>query len=68
MRVYHWLTTNLEERLRGERHVKGGMMRLPEAIAASLQNEVRFGKAAIGIRCDEDGVEILCGDDSRHRA
>ena len=45
--------------------VKGGIQRLPEAMAASLKTEVRFGQAAAAIEHDATGVEVTCVDGSR---
>jgi monoamine oxidase len=48
--------------------VKGGIQRLPEAMATSLETEIRFGKAAAAIEHDATGVEVACVDGSRYRA
>jgi len=48
--------------------VKGGIQRLPEAMAASLKTEVRFGQAAAAIEHDATGVAVTCVDGSRYRA
>jgi monoamine oxidase len=48
--------------------VKGGNQRLPEAMAAALESEVLFGKAAATIAHDSTGVEVTCLDGSRYRA
>jgi monoamine oxidase len=48
--------------------VGGGNQRLPEAMAASLESEVRFDKAAASIAQDNSGVEVTCMDGSRYRA
>jgi len=47
--------------------VAGGNQRLPEAMAASLQNEIRFGQAAAAIAQDARGVEVTCIDGTRYR-
>jgi monoamine oxidase len=47
--------------------VKGGNQRLPDAMAASLKTEIRFGKAAASIFHNDKGVEVTCVDGSRYR-
>ncbi len=47
--------------------VRGGIQRLPEAMAASLETEVRFGQAAAAIEQDASGVEVACVDGRRYR-
>ena len=47
--------------------VAGGNQRLPDAMAASLRTEIRFGKAAAAIYHDGKGVEVTCNDGSRYR-
>ena len=47
--------------------VDGGNQRLPEAMAASLQTEVRFGQVAATIEHDATRVSIECTDGSRYR-
>jgi monoamine oxidase len=47
--------------------VAGGNQRLPDAMAASLKTEIRFGKAAAAIAHDGKGVEVTCNDGSRYR-
>jgi monoamine oxidase len=47
--------------------VKGGNQRLPEAMAGSLESEVRFHKAAATIFHNDKGVEVTCLDGSRYR-
>lgn len=47
--------------------VKGGNQRLPDAMAASLESEVRFGKAAASIAQNSTGIEVTCIDGSRYR-
>ena len=48
--------------------LKGGMSRLPEAMAAALSNEVRTGKKVVSLRHDGEGVDVRCADGSRYRA
>ena len=48
--------------------VKGGNQRLPDAMAASLESEVLFNKAAATIAHDQTGVVVTCLDGSRYRA
>ncbi|UCG73004.1 MAG: FAD-dependent oxidoreductase [Chromatiales bacterium] len=48
--------------------VAGGNQRLPDAMAATLQNEIRFGQAAAAIAQDQGGVEVACVDGTRYRA
>ena len=47
--------------------VKGGNQRLPDAMAAALQKEVRFHKSAAQVHQDKSGVEVTCMDGSRYR-
>jgi monoamine oxidase len=47
--------------------VAGGNQRLPEAMAASLKTEIRFGQAVAGIETAADGVSVTCLDGSRYR-
>jgi monoamine oxidase len=47
--------------------VAGGIQRLPEAMAASLETEIRFGTAAASVEQGPGGVEVTCVDGSRHR-
>ena len=46
--------------------VAGGNQRLPDAMAASLKTEIRFGKAASAIEHDDRGVDVTCVDGSRY--
>jgi monoamine oxidase len=48
--------------------VAGGIQRLPEAMAASLETGIRFGKAAAAIEHGAGGVDVTCIDGSRYRA
>ncbi len=48
--------------------VKGGNQRLPEAMAATLESEILFGKAAATIAHNSSTVEVTCLDGSRYRA
>lgn len=48
--------------------VKGGNQRLPEAMAATLDQEILFNKAAATIAHDKTGVDVRCLDGSRYRA
>ena len=48
--------------------VKGGNQRLPDAMAAALDNEVRLGQAAASVTQDNTGVEVACLNGSRYRA
>jgi monoamine oxidase len=47
--------------------VVGGNQRLPEAMAASLEREIHFGKAAATIWQDPSSVEVTCTDGTRFR-
>ena len=47
--------------------VDGGNQQLPEAMAATLQTEVRFGRVAAAIEHDATRVSIECTDGSRYR-
>lgn len=47
--------------------VEGGNQRLPEAMAAALQREIRFGQEVLSIEDRGDGVRVECrGGDSFH--
>ncbi|MFQ5634855.1 MAG: flavin monoamine oxidase family protein [Gammaproteobacteria bacterium] len=47
--------------------IRGGNQRLPEAMAASLKTEIRFGKVAAAIEHGPGGVDVSCVDGSRYR-
>ena len=47
--------------------VAGGNQRLPDAMAARLKTEIRFGKAVAGIETSAAGVSVTCLDGSRYR-
>ena len=47
--------------------VKGGNQRLPDAMAAQLKTELRFGKPAASIFHNSKGAEVTCIDGSRYR-
>lgn len=47
--------------------VAGGNQRLPEAMAAALKSEIRFGQAASAIAQSAQGVEVSCIDGTRYR-
>lgn len=47
--------------------IRGGIQRLPEAMAASLKTEARFGQAAAAIEHGGNGVEVTCIDGTRYR-
>ena len=49
-------------------HAAGGNSRVPEAMARALKREVRLGQRVTGVRADENGVEAVTSDGSRHRA
>ncbi|NLR40262.1 NAD(P)/FAD-dependent oxidoreductase [Novosphingobium sp. ERW19] len=46
----------------------GGNMRIPQAMAAALKNEVRLNQHVIGVRTDASGVEAVTLDGTVHRA
>lgn len=48
--------------------IRGGMGRLPHAMAASLNSEVRLGQPAALVEQDASGVTVTCRDGSRYRA
>lgn len=48
--------------------ISGGSARLPEAIAARLERDVRLRQAVARIDVDSDGVECRCADGRRYRA
>lgn len=45
-------------------YLTGGMMRLPEAMAAALKNPPRMGKTVVEIAQDSGGVSVRCDDGS----
>jgi len=47
--------------------VKGGNQRLPEAMAASLPNEVHLNKIVVGLRSNKKTAEVHCSDGSIYR-
>ena len=47
--------------------VAGGNQRLSEAMANALRTPVQMGKRVAAVRLDAAGVEVTCGDGSRHR-
>ena len=47
--------------------VAGGNQRLPDAMAASLKTEIRFGQAAAAIAQDASGIEVTSIDGTRYR-
>lgn len=47
--------------------IKGGNQRLPDTMAANLQTDIRFAKAAASIFHNSKGVEVTCVDGSRYR-
>lgn len=53
---------------RGPMSVKGGNQRMPEAMARALKGDVLLGRAVAGVQMDGRGVDVRCGDGSRHRA
>lgn len=48
--------------------VKGGNMRLPDAMAAALKGALVKGAPVVGVRHDAQGAEAVCADGSVHRA
>ena len=48
--------------------VKGGNMRLPDAMAKALKGPLVRGAPVVAVRHDRDGVEAVCADGARHRA
>ena len=46
----------------------GGNQAIPEAMAASLHNEVHLGKEVLGIRSASDAAEVHCSDGTVYRA
>lgn len=46
----------------------GGNMRIPQAMAAALRQEIRLGQQIIGVRSDASGVEAVTADGQVHRA
>lgn len=64
--AYHrrWLDNAGSAQLR----IRGGSLRLPEALAAALKNEVHLRHAVARIDVDDAGVECRCANGSRYRA
>jgi monoamine oxidase len=50
------------------RQVAGGNQRLPEAMAAALENPVRYGQAAASVTQQAAGVTVTCLDGTRYQA
>ena len=50
------------------RKIKGGNQRLPEAMAAALDTEVRLKQQVALVNQDASGVEVICLDGRRYRA
>jgi monoamine oxidase len=48
--------------------VKGGNQRLPEAMAAALENEVRFNQPVLGVDHNTKGVRVTCVDGTYYDA
>lgn len=48
--------------------VRGGIQRLPEAMAANLETEVRLGRAVAAVEHGDARVDVRCLDGSRYRA
>ncbi|MFK7957683.1 MAG: flavin monoamine oxidase family protein [Lysobacterales bacterium] len=48
--------------------IKGGNQRLPEALAASLNNDVRLGQRVVGVSGRNDGVEVQTDAGTRFHA
>lgn len=48
--------------------VVGGSSRLTEAMVAALGDQLHFGREAVAITSDADGVEVRCADSSSYRA
>jgi len=46
----------------------GGNMNIPEAMAATLNNEIHLGREVAGIRSDNSGAEVVCHDGTVYRA
>lgn len=46
----------------------GGNMRIPQAMAAALKNDVRFNQHVIGVRSDAASVEVVTLDGTVHKA
>lgn len=46
----------------------GGNQRIPEAMAAGLEQEVRLGRRVVALLQDGDGVTVACADGVRLRA
>ena len=47
---------------------EGGNQAIPEAMANALKNEVQLQTAVVGIRSNDDGVEVYTADGTVHRA
>ncbi len=48
--------------------VRGGVQRIPEALADLLDEEVRFGRSVTAIAADRSGVEVRCTNGETHAA
>jgi len=48
--------------------IRGGNQQLPRAMAATLHNEVHFGREVSGMRSASDGTEVHCRDGTVYRA
>jgi len=46
--------------------IRGGVQRLPEAMARALRHEIHFCKAVTAITMGRGGVEVCCADGSRY--
>jgi monoamine oxidase len=50
------------------RYFEGGASRLPQAMAAALKGEALLNKHVVAVIGRERGVDVRCGDGSRHAA
>ena len=46
----------------------GGNMTIAEAMAKALSSEVHIGRQVVGIRSDDSGAEVVCGDGTVYKA
>jgi len=66
--VYSWGMMQRSVKPRGTYAAKGGNQRIPEAMAAALNNEVHLGREVVGMRSESGGAEVHCADGTIYRA
>jgi monoamine oxidase len=71
MILFAAMFTQMQQKLAGKiggYTAVGGNLSIPEAMRKALKGDVHFGKDVIGIRSDNDGVDVHCADGARYRA